>query len=81
MHDASLIAIAAYFLVSWAFAAKAIHQLATDNQPNPSSQYSCLVKYLLGPPFMLLWGWTGMAVAAGLAGVVLFAGKFLALRK
>lgn len=80
-HDANLLAIIAYFIVSWLFAAKAIHQLFTDNQPNPSSQYSCVTKYVLGPPFMLFWGWTGMAICAALAGIVLYAGKYLRLRK
>ena len=66
-----------YFIVSWAFAIYMIRDLLTDEQPNPSSQYACLTKFVIGPPLMLFFHWTGMALAVIISGVVLFSGKYI----
>ena len=70
-----------YFILSYLFAAYMVYDLLTDNQPNPSSQYACLAKFILGPPLMFFWMWQGMALAVAISGLVLIGGKFLTLRK
>lgn len=80
-HGSAMLAIIAYFVVSWAFAAYTIHDLLTDKQKNPSSQYACLVKFVLGPPLMAALGWTGMTIAVVISGLVLVGGRYLTTRK
>ena len=70
-----------YFIASYAFAAWTIFELVTDKQKNPSSQWACLAKFILGPPLMWAMGWIGMGVAVLVSGAVLIGGRVLTIRK